>query len=172
MKARSEPSTTAGALLSNNFPASNPKFIVPLRISAALTGGTAAAGASIIAGVTPGPLATVLAAHGTGQTVGSTNGRTNPWAPNVWYNAAQTVPTMAAQYLIVGGEETTADATVGQGFGPYDVAGMFVVPAGGFGLALGVLSGAGTSPQSQAPGRDGEKCRPSTLPDQKPLLPA
>ena len=134
------PTTTASFSLYNN---SAGKYLTPLRMGAFNSGGTTGAGFTLLAGVTPLPLATPAVANGTGHTVGSLRGGTV--GNLVFLATAVTVPTMAANFVAVGGIETAADATVGCG-AVFDVAGMFIVPYG-YSLAAAVLSGAGTSPK-------------------------
>lgn len=134
------PTTSAQHIFYNNSPG---KYLVPLRLgfyNCTATAGTA--GQSLWAGVTPLPLATPITGNTTGCTVGSLRGAT---AGNVaFYTLAGTVPTMQANYVLLGGVETVAETTVGCG-AAFDTQGMFIVPYG-YALAAAVLSGAGNTP--------------------------
>lgn len=139
------PTTTANWCLFN--PATNRNnHLAILEAGFWNSGGTTAVGQTLIGGVTPLPLATAIAANATGHTVGNTRGA-NPSGGAVlpFLSVNVTVPSMAAQFGILGSMESTADATVGAG-GVWKQGGKHLVPPG-HGFAVDIISGAGTSPK-------------------------
>jgi hypothetical protein len=105
--------------------------------------GTAAAGASLLAAVSNGKLATPVSTMATGYGVGPASGLTKHKSAAL-FGAAVTMPANTVWDVLAANAQAAA-ANVGQGDGPYEVRGGIAIPPG-YALGLSVLSGAGTTP--------------------------
>jgi len=140
------PTTTANWLLFN--PASSPYCLVPLKVAAYLGSGTADTGAALIAGVTAQKLpdSAALTANAANHAVGSVRGGYSQG--RAFLGVGVTVPTMAVtlttfQWDVLASCQNAASTTPGTGVVGW-TSGAAVVPPG-FGYAIDVVSGAGTT---------------------------
>ena len=133
------PTTTATLALYNADP---DKSLVIERLGFWLGSGTAAAGATLFATVSAGPIASPPTAHATGYGTQNANGGTQ--ASRAFWSAAVTLPGSPAWFQVLSSFQAAA-ANVGQGDIIANLEGLIIVPPLRA-LGLAILSGAGTSP--------------------------
>lgn len=135
------PTTTANWLLYN--PANNPRCLVIIAAGVFLGSGTADTGVMLIGGTTALKLtdANSVVANATGHAIASTRGSGN--ASRAFLGVGATIPTSAPQYVTIAGMQNQASTTPGNGV-VGQVNGFGVVPPG-YGFAVDVLSGVGTT---------------------------
>lgn len=133
------PTTTATLALYNADPS---KSYAIEQLGFWLGSGTPAAGATLMATVSPAKIASPPAAMATGYGVASASGGSQ--SSKALWAAAVTLPGSPAWIQILSTLQLAA-ANVGQGDGILKLAGALVVPPGHC-LGLAILSGAGTTP--------------------------
>lgn len=134
------PTTTATLALYN---AEEPggKSLAIEQLGFFLGSGTPAAGATLLACVSPRKIVTAPTGMTTGYGVQSASGQ---GASKALWATAVAIPTTAAWFQVASTQQLAA-ANVGQGDSVSLLDGMLVVPPG-FALGLAILSGAGTTP--------------------------
>lgn len=138
------PTTTATLGLYNAEPAGGRSLVID-RLGFYLGSGTAAAGATLLAAVSTGQLATAVAANATGYGSQSMSGSGSQTRAR--WGTALTFPTspIANAWIQILSTQQLAAANVGQGDGQVELKGAFIVPPG-YCLGFAILSGAGTTP--------------------------
>jgi hypothetical protein len=135
------PTTTATLELYNSADAGGVSLVID-RIGFWLGSGTAAAGATLFAAVSPSVIATAATANATGYATGSASGSTR--ASKAFWATAATFPAGTVWTQVTSTFQLAA-ANVGQGDSYVEFSGALVVrPKHALGFAI--LSGAGTSP--------------------------
>ncbi len=110
-----------------------------------LGSGTAAAGATLFATVSPSKIATIPTGNATGYGSASASGSAQQtksrWATAMTLPSSPVAPAWTALISTL----QLAAANVGQGDGYVEAKGAFIVPSG-YAFGFGILSGAGTTP--------------------------
>ena len=134
------PTTTATLALFNGEEVGG-KALAIEQLGFFLGSGTPAAGATLLACVSPRKIVTAPTAMTTGYGVQSASGQGSSKA--LW-TTALAIPTTAAWFQVASTQQLAA-VNVGQGDNVVTLDGKLVVPPG-FALGLAILSGAGTTP--------------------------
>jgi hypothetical protein len=139
------PTTTATLALYNAEDPGGLSYEID-RIGFWLGSGTAAAGATLFATVSPAKIVTAPTANATGYGSASMSGSTRV-TKAIWTTAV-TVPSptgRAPAWIQISSNFQLAAANVGQGDGYVEMNGCLLVPPG-YALGFAILSGAGTTP--------------------------
>lgn len=134
------PTTTASLALYNGEQAGGKSLAIE-QLGFFLGSGTPAAGATLLACVSPRAIVTAPTAMATGYGVQSASGS---GASKALWATGVTIPAGAAWFQVASTQQLAA-ANVGQGDNVVALDGKLVVPPG-FALGLVILSGAGTTP--------------------------
>lgn len=137
------PTTTAKVALVNVASDGQESLIID-SIHFYLVSGTAAAGATLIYGVTVGKVASPPSANAANNLTWPTRGLIST-SSRAFFQAAATVPATAV-WVSANANFQLAAANIGQGSTEIKFAGTLIVPPG-YGLHLGIFSAAGTTPK-------------------------
>lgn len=135
------PTTTATWCLYNGYP-DNGDWLFVDSLGFFLASGTVAVGGTLIVAVTNGPVATVPTAYASSVT-GSLNGGATGSGTKALLANAVTIPASSVWHPVIGGD-WAATTTIGLGL-VVQLHGGYAIPPK-YGLAIDVLSGAGTTP--------------------------
>lgn len=138
------PTTTATLALYNAEAAGGASYLIH-RLGFWLGSGTPTAGATLLATVSPAPIASPPTGNGTGYGSASSSGSSRTTRSR--WTTAVTLPTSPTSpaWMPVQSTFQLAAANVGQGDGWAELKGMLLVPPG-YCLGLAILSGTGTTP--------------------------